>query len=190
MNDGKKKPVAKMDGSRRLLLGATSVLGGISAVGATAPFIVGMRPSRKTQAEGGPIKVEIKDILPGRLGVHVWRLKPIWILRRNNEMLENVRAAISELGDPKSAKSMQPAYCKNETRSIKPDVFVAVGLCTHLGCSPRPNQGDGFLCACHGSRFDFAGRVFKGSPAPLNLIIPPHHYADDNTIVIGEDPPA
>ena len=87
MNDGKKKPVAKMDGSRRLLLGATSVLGGISAVGATAPFIVGMRPSRKTQAEGGPIKVEIKDILPGRLGVHVWRLKPIWILRRNNEML-------------------------------------------------------------------------------------------------------
>ena len=152
-----------------------------------------MRPSRKTQAEGGPIKVEIKDILPGRLGVHVWRLKPIWILRRNNEMLENVRAATSELGDPKSAKSMQPAYCKNETRSIKPDVFVAVGLCTHLGCSPRPprpNQGDGFLCACHGSRFDFAGRVFKGSPAPLNLIIPPHHYADDNTIVIGEDPPA
>ena len=140
MNDGKKKPVAKMDGSRRLLLGATSVLGGISAVAPPPLLLLVCARVVRRRPKGGPIKVEIKDILPGRLGVHVWRLKPIWILRRNNEMLENVRAATSELGDPKSAKSMQPAYCKNETRSIKPDVFGRRWFVYTLGLFASPQS--------------------------------------------------
>ena len=177
-------------GRRRALLGLTSAIGGIGAVGAAAPFIAGMRPNRKTQAAGAPVAVEVGDLAPGQLRTVIWRLKPVWLLRRSAEMTAALADPAGTLSDPESESSLQPDYCKNQTRSVRPDYFVAVGLCTHLGCIPArsPEGGGGFICACHGSRFDFAGRVFAGSPAPSNLIVPPHHYEGETKIVIGEDP--
>lgn len=154
---------------------------------AVVPFVGSLRPSRKTQAAGAPVSVSIQGMAEGDLRVFVWRQKPVWVLRRSQAMIDELKEEPSELIDPDSASSDQPEYCKNKTRSITPEYFVAVGLCTHLGCSPGRERGKGFLCACHGSRFDFAGRVFKGSPAPKNLFIPPHHYDDDGNIVVGAD---
>ncbi len=192
MSDQGEQDNTGMSARRRLLLGATSVLGGVSVVASATPFIAGLRPSRKAKAEGAPVNISLKDISEGNLRIDFWRKKLVWVLRRDGEMLKNIHAATKDgkLSDSESQNSKQPAYCENETRSIKEDFFVAVGLCTHLGCSPRQDQNNGFFCACHGSRFDFAGRVFTGSPAPTNLVIPPHHYQDDSTIVIGEDPKA
>lgn len=176
------------DSRRRFLVGVTGVVGGATGVLAAVPFIGALRPSRKTLAAGAPIKTSVLNLASGELRTAVWRLKPVWIFGRDKAMNAAADETADELADPNSEDSMQPEYCKNSHRSIKPDVFVAVGLCTHLGCSPgREAEGDGFLCACHGSRFDSAGRVFRGSPAPKNLIIPPHHYPNEGEVVIGED---
>ncbi|MGI9307110.1 MAG: ubiquinol-cytochrome c reductase iron-sulfur subunit [Gammaproteobacteria bacterium] len=175
-------------GRRRALLGVSSVLGGAGAAAAMAPFAASLRPSRKTRAAGAPIAVSLRNINEGDLRIAVWRQKPVWVLRRSRKMLDDIeKFSAEELLDPDSESSAQPEYCKNKTRSIKPEYFVAVGLCTHLGCSPGRESGRGFLCACHGSRFDFAGRVVKGSPAPQNLFVPPHYYGEDDSIVIGAD---
>ena len=188
-NQSGKSPPLSADGKnrRRALLGISSALGGVGSVAAVVPFAGSLRPSRKTQAAGAPVAVAIQGMAEGDLRVVVWRQKPVWVLRRSQAMVAALEEDRDELTDPDSASSDQPEYCKNKTRSIKPEYFVAVGLCTHLGCSPGREQEEGFLCACHGSRFDFAGRVFKGSPAPKNLFIPPHHYDDVGNIVIGAD---
>lgn len=178
----------ELSGRRRALLGITSAVGAGGAVAAVAPFIAGMRPNRKTQAAGAPVAVEVGDMTPGELRTVTWRLKPVWLLRRSAQMTAALANPEGTLSDPDSESSLQPDYCKNQNRSIKPEYLVAIGLCTHLGCIPGRSGGDGFLCACHGSRFDFAGRVFAGSPAPANLIIPPHHYDGETRIVIGQDP--
>lgn len=174
---------------RRLLIGVTGAVGAGAGLVAATPFAASLRPSKKARAEGAPIKVNIGGLAAGELRRDVWRLKPVWVLGRNAEMLDHAQTQTEGLADPESKASLQPDYCRNDTRSIKPEVFVAIGLCTHLGCSPGQvaDKKEGFLCACHGSRFDVAGRVFSGSPAPDNLIIPPHRYAGDDEIIIGED---
>ena len=187
-NENTQEDVQQKPLRRRFLLSAGLLLGALWTAAISAPFLAGLRPSRKTQAAGAPVAVDIAAMREGELKVVVWRLKPVWVLRRSDKMLQKIQSGEStELSDPQSAASTQPAYCQNDTRSRKPAIFVAVGLCTHLGCSPRKDGDEGFFCACHGSRFDFAGRVFKGSPAPTNLVIPPYHYAADNAIVIGDD---
>ena len=169
---------------RRALLGISSALGGIGSLAAAAPFLASLRPSRKTRADGAPIAIPLHDIEEGVLRIAVWRQKPVWVLRRTPEMVALLKQS-KGLSDPNSEESSQPPYCKNEIRSIKPEYFVAVGLCTHLGCSPRSEAQEGFLCACHGSRFDYAGRVFSGSPAPTNLFIPPHYFNEKGEVVVG-----
>jgi ubiquinol-cytochrome c reductase iron-sulfur subunit len=156
-----------------------------------------MQPSAKTQAAGAPVEVDISKLGPGELMVIEWRRRPVWILRRTQEELDNLaKVSPDALRDPESAESEQPAYTVNAQRSIKPEYLVLLGVCTHLGCSPqlRPNVGDldaqwqgGFLCPCHGGRYDLAGRVYKGVPPPLNLPVPPHKYLTDTRLVIGED---
>ncbi len=191
MNDG-------VDLKRRRVLTATAtVVGGIGAVFAAVPFVSSMQPSAKAQAAGAPVKVDISKLEPGQLLVVEWRGKPVWILQRTKEVLDDLLTQNDLLRDPNSEKSEQPAYCKNTNRSKKEDLLVAIGICTHLGCSPTyvPEKGDtpmvgwvgGFFCPCHGSRFDLAGRVYQGVPAPLNLVIPPYSFLDDNTLLIGED---
>jgi ubiquinol-cytochrome c reductase iron-sulfur subunit len=158
-----------------------------------------MLPSERAKAAGAPVEVDISKLEPGQMMTVEWRGKPVWIINRSKEMLETLSKLADTVADPKSSKTMQPDYCKNETRSIKPEVLVAVGICTHLGCSPSSKfkkgaeEGmgaewlGGFLCPCHGSKFDFAGRVFKSMPAPDNLEVPPHTYLTDTRILIGED---
>lgn len=171
--------------SRRKVLTIASMVGGaIGAAGAATPFVASFAPSRKAKGEGAPVQIDLSGLTSGELQVVAWRRKPAWILQRTAEMLSTMEAT-EDLVDPDSESSKQPEYCKNATRSIKPDIFVALGVCTHLGCSPGENNPDGFLCACHGSVFDYAGRVKSGSPAPTNLVIPEHFYVDDNTLVIG-----
>lgn len=189
----------KMDGSRRTLLLATSAAGGAAVAATAVPFVASFAPSDRARAAGAPVKAEIGEIGPGELKVFEWRGKPVWVLRRTPEMLESLKKSDEMVSDPDSDKSVQPDYAKNQHRSIKPEYLVAVGICTHLGCSPsekfkagaESGMGDdwpgGFLCPCHGSRFDLAGRVFKSQPAPTNLDIPPHHYISDTTLLIGED---
>jgi len=184
--------------ARRNLVVATSVVGGAAAIGAAAPFVASMWPSERTRAAGAPVKVDISTLSPGELQVVEWRGKPVWVLKRSKEMLESLKAVEPRLSDPESKASDQPKYAANEFRSAKPDLLVLVGVCTHLGCSPQEKPASakdemgadwpgGFYCPCHGSKFDFAGRVFKGSPAPLNLEVPPYTVLADGTVVIGED---
>jgi len=146
---------------------------------------------------GAPVEVDISRIPPGELAVIEWRGKPVWVLRRTKEMIESLKGVEPRLSDPQSKASEQPKYAENEYRSREPDVLVLVGVCTHLQCIPAfsPERGSllaatpgGYLCHCHGSKYDLAGRVFKGVPAPLNLPVPPHHFPDGNTLVIGENP--
>jgi ubiquinol-cytochrome c reductase iron-sulfur subunit len=188
----------KVDKTRRNLVVATSVVGGAASVGAAAPFVASMWPSERARAAGAPVEVDVSRIPPGELAVIEWRGKPVWVLRRTKEMLESLKALEPRLSDPQSKASEQPKYAANEYRSRAPDVLVLVGVCTHLGCSPQEKPADakaemgadwlgGFYCPCHGSKFDFAGRVFKGSPAPLNLVVPPYELASDTKLVIGED---
>ncbi len=183
---------------RRLLIAITSAAGGVAAAGVATPFVLSLMPSERTKAAGAPVEVDISTIAPGTMKVIEWQGKPVWVLRRTPEMLDLLAKHDGDLVDPTSSVPQQPEYCKNPTRSIKPDVFVAIGICTHLGCSPnfRPevapadlgfNWGGGWLCPCHGSRFDLAGRVYKGSPAPTNLVIPPYQYLSDNLLLIGDD---
>lgn len=183
-------------GRRRFLTGATSVIGGIGALYAAAPFIGSWFPSAKAQALGAPVKVDLNKLSPGAQLTIEWRGQPIWIIRRTESTVDGLKKLDSQLRDPKSTQAQQPAYITKEYRSIKPEYLILVGLCTHLGCVPmyRPEAGSveaswqgGFFCPCHGSKFDLAGRVFKGVPAPTNLLVPPHRYASDTVVVIGED---
>ena len=189
----------KVDCGKRRLLVATAAVGGAGAVTAMVPFLSSMLPSERAKAAGAPVEVDIADLAPGQMKTVEWRGKPVWIINRSQEMLDTLTKLDDAVADPKSEEKQLPEYCKNETRSIKPNILVAVGICTHLGCSPTSKfkhgneegmgadwQG-GFICPCHGSTFDFAGRVFKNKPAPANLIVPPHTYLSDTRILIGED---
>ncbi len=179
---------------RRFLVGATSVVGAAGAVGAAVPFVASWNPSAKAKAAGAPVKVDISKLQTGQRITVEWRGKPVWLIKRTPDMLEELREADDLVSDPQSEVPQQPAYATNETRSIKNDVVVLVGICTHLGCSPQylpeviPDETvGGFYCPCHGSKFDLAGRVFKGVPAPTNLVVPPHMYLDDTNLIIGVD---
>ncbi|MER2623039.1 MAG: ubiquinol-cytochrome c reductase iron-sulfur subunit [Accumulibacter sp.] len=184
--------------ARRQWLMATVGVGGALAVTAVVPFAASLMPSERAKAAGAPVEVDIGKLAPGELMVVQWRGKPVWILNRSPEMLAALKRAEPMLADPASEKNQQPAYATNETRSRRPELLVAVGICTHLGCSPSAafTPGDavlgadwpgGFLCPCHGSTFDFAGRVFKNKPAPTNLEVPPHQYLSDSRVIIGVD---
>jgi ubiquinol-cytochrome c reductase iron-sulfur subunit len=186
-------------GRRRFLTLTTTVVGGAGAVAAAWPFLASLRPSERAKALGAPVTIDISKLESGQRVIVAWRGKPVWVVRRTPEMLESLPKVDAELRDPNSDEPQQPDYAKNEARSIKPDVLVMVGSCTHLGCSPTfrpdhpapevdPNWQGGFYCPCHGSKFDLAGRVYKGVPAPLNLLVPPHHFEGDNTVVVGVDP--
>ena len=184
---------------RRLLIVATTAAGTVVAAGVAAPFVASWFPSARALAAGAPVEIDISKIEPGQQITVEWRGKPVWILRRTPEMVERLKGHDEVLVDPESEGSKQPDYVKGPGRSIKPEVFVVEGLCTHLGCSPTLKKeigaasdmgGDwpgGYYCPCHNSRFDLAARVFKGSPAPSNLTVPPHRYASEAVIVIGED---
>lgn len=184
-------------GRRRFLTIATSVVGGIGAVGAAVPFIASWNPSEKAKQAGAAVTADITKLEEGQLIRVEWRGKPVWIVKRSEAMLEQLPTLNSQLRDPESEDPQQPSYAQNIHRSMKPEIFIAVGICTHLGCSPTYLRGDfaaqvsgvesGFFCPCHGSTYDMAGRVFSGVPAPKNLQIPPHMFIDDNTILIGED---
>ena len=189
----------KMDCGRRRLIVATAAVGGAGAVVALVPFVSSLLPSERAKAAGAPVEVDIGKLEAGQMMTVEWRGKPVWIINRTPEMLGTLPKLDGSVADPKSEVDMQPAYAQNETRSIKKEFMVVVGICTHLGCSPSSKfkagaeEGmpadwlGGFLCPCHGSTFDFAGRVFKSKPAPTNLEVPPHVYLSDTRIVIGED---
>ena len=187
------------DPQRRVWLLATSAAGGAAAVAAAVPFVSTFAPSERAKAMGAAVEVDISDIPPGGMKTVEWRGMPVWIVRRTPEQLAALEGQESALADPNSDRKQQPDYARNETRAIKSEVFVAIGICTHLGCSPtavaagsgNPSVGadwkGGFFCPCHGSTFDMAGRVFKNKPAPTNLEIPPHMYLADTKVLIGED---
>lgn len=185
-------------GKRRFLTTATAAVGGVGAAFVATPFIKSWLPSARAKAAGAPVEVNIAALEEGALVSVTWRGKPVWVVRRTPEMLETLDEVAPELADPKSQADQQPEYCRNPHRSIEPAVLVMVGICTHLGCSPkyRPEAGggqldySGFFCPCHGSKFDIAGRVYRGVPAPLNMVVPPHRYASDSLVVVGEDPGA
>lgn len=189
----------KMDCGRRNLLLATSAVGGVAAVATAVPFVASLTPSERAKAAGAPVEADIGKLAPGEMMTVEWRGKPVWILRRTDEMLASLDKTDAVVSDPLSDKSIQPDYAKNKHRSIKPEYLVTVGICTHLGCSPserlKPGAESGlgadwvggFLCPCHGSLFDLAGRVYSSMPAPTNLDVPPHQYLADTTLLIGED---
>ncbi len=183
---------------RKFLIAATSVAGGVAVAAVAVPFVTSMLPSERAKAAGAPVEADISKIEPGSMITVEWRGKPVWIVNRNQAMLDALANHDDKLSDPKLAvTSQQPDYCVNPARSIKPNIMVLVGICTHLGCSPSPKLqtgGDmgadwtgGFFCPCHGSKFDLAGRVFNGSPAPINLVVPPHKYISDSVLLIGAD---
>jgi len=188
----------KVDKTRRNLVVATSLAGGAATVGAAVPFVASMLPSERAKAAGAPVEVDISRLAPGELGVYEWRGKPVWVIRRTREMIDSLKAVVPNLTDPQSKSSEQPRYAQNEYRAAKPDIMVMEGVCTHLGCSPQLKAADakgemggdwvgGFYCPCHGSKFDYAGRVFRGAPAPTNLPVPPYTFVSDSLLLIGED---
>jgi ubiquinol-cytochrome c reductase iron-sulfur subunit len=185
-------------GRRRFLTAATTVVGAVGVGFVLVPFVSSMQPSAKARAAGAPVRADISKLKPGQMIRVKWRGKPVWLVRRTDKMLETLPTLVSQLRDPESLESEQPDYAQNEFRSIKPEVLITVGICTHLGCSPtyRPDAGaadlgadweGGFFCPCHGSKFDLAGRVYKAVPAPTNLVIPPHRYLSETELVIGDD---
>ena len=184
--------------SRRNIVVASATIGGAAAVGAAIPFAASMLPSERAKALGAPVEADISALQPGELQIMEWRGKPVWILRRTKEMLEGIKKSDGIVADPLSEVTLQPDYAKNEFRSIKEEFVVLEGVCSHLGCSPQFKGADakadmgadwngGFYCPCHGSKFDLAGRVFKGVPAPVNLTVPPYAYLSDTRIIIGDD---
>lgn len=187
------------DPERRTWLLATGVAGGAAALGTAAPLVATLAPSERARALGAPVTVDVSDLAPGQLKTVEWRGKPVWVLRRTAEMLAALQGHDAELADPQSRRSLQPAGAANATRSLQPELFVAVGICTHLGCSPtavaagaaHPGVGadwpGGFFCPCHGSTFDGAGRVYRNKPAPTNLDVPPHRYLGAQQLVIGDE---
>jgi ubiquinol-cytochrome c reductase iron-sulfur subunit len=192
----------QVDSGRRGLLVATCAAGGVAGLAATGALVSTFQPSERAKAAGAPVEVDISTLAPGEMRTVEWRGKPVWILKRTPEMIAALPKNDAQLADPKSERNqdeLTPPYARNEHRSIKPEVLVAVGICTHLGCSPstRFQQGaqpslpedwrGGFLCPCHGSTFDLAGRVFKNKPAPDNLQVPRYMFAGDTKLIIGKD---
>lgn len=185
-----------IDEERRCFLRrATATVGGIGLAATSVPFISYWLPSKDTIASGGPIQFDVSQLKPAQQQTIMWRQKPIWIIRRTKEMLDNLPKLNNLLRDPNSEVDQQPPYATNLYRSIKPEFFIAIGICTHLGCIPtyRPDVGSvspnwlgGFYCPCHGSLYDLSGRVYKGVPAPKNLEIPPYGFINDNLIIVGE----
>jgi len=184
---------------RRFLTGATCVLGAAGVVGAAIPFVGSWQPSARAKAAGGPVRIDISKIEPGQMITEEWRGKPVYIVRRTPEALAALQRDPDRLRDPNSAESTQPAYVDPASRALRPEYLILLGVCTHLGCAPmyRPEVGaadlggdawlGGFFCPCHGSKFDLAGRVYKGVPAPTNLEVPPYKYETDNVVIIGVD---
>jgi ubiquinol-cytochrome c reductase iron-sulfur subunit len=192
----------QIDSSKRTWLIASTCAGAVGGVAVAVPFVSTFQPSEKAKAAGAAVEVDISALKPGEKLTVEWRGKPVWIMKRTPEQVADLKKHDGQLADPKSERKpgeLTPSYARNEARSIKPEVFVGVGICTHLGCSPgdrlaagpQPSLPDdwpgGFLCACHGSTFDLAGRVFKNKPAPDNLEVPPHMYLSDSKLLIGED---
>ena len=196
--DGVNGPVNT--GRRRFLTATTAVVGAVGAGIAAVPFIKSWNPSARAKLAGAPVTADISGLQEGQRLILEWRGQPIWIVKRSKAILDALPTLDSRLRDPQSAnKDQQPTYITGETRSLKPEISVLVGLCTHLGCSPEmaaeikpepydPNWKGGYFCPCHKSRFDMAGRVFQGVPAPTNLVVPPHYYENDTTIIVGVDP--
>ncbi|MFC2414776.1 ubiquinol-cytochrome c reductase iron-sulfur subunit [Neisseria elongata] len=185
-------------GRRRFLVLTTAGAGGLAAAGVAAPFVASWFPSEKAKAAGAPVEIDVSKLEAGQILTAEWQGKPIWVVNRTDQQLKDLKGLNGVLTDPNSEVNHQPEDCKNETRSIKPNVLVAIGICTHLGCSPtyRPDIAPadlgaewkgGFFCPCHGSRFDIAGRVYAGAPAPTNLVVPPHKYLSDTTILVGDE---
>jgi ubiquinol-cytochrome c reductase iron-sulfur subunit len=185
---------------RRFLIGATSAVGAVGVAGLAVPFIASMNPSARARAAGAPVEVDISKLQPGERITVEWQGKPIWILRRSEKNLKDLEGMADRLADPNSEVPQQPEYAKNLYRSVEAhkEIAVLIGICTHLGCSPTfrpdlapadlgPEWKGGFFCPCHGSKFDLAGRVFAGVPAPTNLVIPPYKYLSDSVILVGED---
>ena len=192
----------QVDPGRRFLLGTTCAVGGVVGLATAGALVSTFQPSEKVKAAGAPVEVDVTGMAPGEMKTVEWRGKPVWILKRSPEMVASLKATDGAVADPKSerkADELTPEYARNENRSIRPEYLVAVGICSHLGCSPstkfttgaQPNLPDnwagGFLCPCHGSTFDLAGRVFKNVPAPDNLEVPRHMYLSDNKLIIGKD---
>jgi ubiquinol-cytochrome c reductase iron-sulfur subunit len=187
------------DPERRFWVMTTAAAGSVAAVASAIPFVSSFAPSERARAAGGPVEVDISGLAPGDVKTVEWRGKPVWVVRRTPEMIAALHGHDAELADPASAQPQQPDYAKNPARAIRPEVFVAIGICTHLGCSPSnvpkgtanpslpADWPGGFFCPCHGSTFDGAGRVYKNKPAPTNLEIPPHRFASETRILIGDD---
>lgn len=191
-----------IDSSKRTWLIASGCAGAVGGVATAVPFVSTFQPSERAKAAGAAVEVDISALKPGEKVTVEWRGKPVWIIRRTPEQVAELPSLDAQLADPKSERNpadLTPEYARNPARSIKPEYFVGVGICSHLGCSPvdkfqpgaQPSLPDdwkgGFLCPCHGSTFDLAGRVFKNKPAPDNLEVPPHMYLSDTRLVIGED---
>lgn len=185
---------------RDFLFLTAGAMAGTGALAVTWPFVDQMNPSAAALSAGEPLNVDISPLAPGQQIIVRWRSMPIFIVRRTGEALDELRSAslTAQLRDPDSAEMQQPAYARNGTRSLNPEYLVIVGICTHMGCIPAfspergsltPSAAGGYLCHCHGSKYDLAGRVFKGVPAPFNLPVPPHHFPDGKRLVIGENPP-
>ena len=183
---------------RRVLVAATSAAGAVGVGFVAVPFLSSMQPSARAKAAGAPVQADISKLEEGQIMRVKWRGNPVWIVHRTQAMLDGLPDLDAAVSDPDSEQSEQPSYAKNPLRSIKPQFLVAIGICTHLGCSPTyrpdvapadlgPEWKGGFFCPCHGSRFDLAGRVYKAVPAPLNLAIPPHQYQSETDLLIGED---
>lgn len=186
------------DPQRRRWIAIASTAGGAAVVAAAFPFVASLEPSERAKAAGGPVNVDLSDLAPGAMKTVEWRGQPVWVVRRTPAMVAALNGHDADLADPDSVRDQQPANARNATRSIRPEIFVAVGICTHLGCSPTAvaagtanpslpsNWPGGFFCPCHGSTFDGAGRVFKNKPAPLNLQIPPYEFAGNGRVVVGD----
>jgi len=188
----------KSSDRRKFLTVGTCVVGAIGAVGAAVPFVASWQPSAKAKAAGADVQVDISAIQLGQMIRVKWRGKPVWIVRRTPDLLQSLSVHEGELSDPNSEAEQQPTFAQNQYRSLKSEYLILVGICTHLGCSPQhladgafeeyaEGVAEGFFCPCHGSKFDMAGRVFRGVPAPLNLVVPPYQYVDDNTVIIGSE---
>jgi ubiquinol-cytochrome c reductase iron-sulfur subunit len=190
---------APVDEERRKAIIVTAAVGGAGVVAAAVPFVASLAPSERARAAGAPVELDLSGIAPGELKTFEWRGLPVWVLRRTPEMLQSIKKVDNEVADPKSLRTQYPTpeYARNEYRSIKPEFLVTVGICTHLGCSPtgpfpggvnaQLGNAQGFVCPCHGSTFDLAGRVFKNKPAPDNLPVPPHKYVSDTVVLVGDD---
>ena len=189
---------APSSGRRRFLVNATATVGTAGLALGSVPFIQYLSPSTRDLAAGAAVEVDISGLSEGARVTVAWRRQPVWIVHRPRETLEHLEKTTDHLRDPNSDSEQQPAYARNRYRSVKPEIFVVLGICTHLSCTPSyrpevaptdlgPDWGGGFFCPCHGSRFDLAGRVFKGVPAPLNLVVPPHGYLPDGRILIGAE---